>query len=194
MPLPTGRPYSGFVLTPIVDPSIGARTWGEPASIPLVRELIRRHAELPSYGSGRFSGTRSQKNALWRDYRNYVRQALSYFDAAVNVPDRSACLLYYYSLLNFAKAELLCTRATQIVGQRIAHGLSFNPIKARKVTSDALVVHDGVFRLLYEQRVGRTIASGQRLGIQRLLANIPEITSQLTDVNMGSTALTNLFH
>jgi hypothetical protein len=142
----------------------------------------------------RFQGTQAQKRALWREYRNYILQALSYFDAAINVPDRSACLLLYYAMLNFAKAELLVTNPSQIIGQRVAHGLSFSPIKAKKVTSDALLVQNGVFRMLYEKRVGQQLSLGQRLPIQRLLRNIPEIASQIQDVKFDPCAVIPLFH
>lgn len=194
MPLPARRPQSGFMITTVVDPAKGSTSWGERASIPLVRESLRRHSDLPSYGMTRFQGTRAQKNTLWREYRNYILQGLSYFDAATSISDRSACLLLYYALLNFAKAELLVANPSQIIGQRVAHGLSFNPIKAKKVTSDALLVQDGVFRMLYEARVGRPLSTRQRLPIQRLLRNIPELATQLQDVKFGSCAVIPLFH
>jgi hypothetical protein len=195
MPMTQGRQYLNWVLAPIVDPTIETQVWGERPTIPLVRELLQRHAELPFYGARRFSGTRAQRNALWREYRNYVHQALSYFDAAVNVPDRSACLLLYYSLLNFAKAELLDTHTWQIMGQRISHGLSYNPTWAKKLTGDVVTVQSGgVFPLLYEKRAGRTIGTGQALKVQRLLANIPEVATQLMDSEIGSTAVYPIFH
>jgi hypothetical protein len=193
--LPTGRMYSNWSLGPIYDPARGSATWTERASVPLLRELLRRHAELPSYGIQRFTGTRAQKNELWKEYRNYVYQALSYFDAATNVSDRSACLLYYYAALNFAKAELLNTSASQIIHQRIHHGLSYDPTKARKLDNDYIKVSSGgIFGLLYQRKVNRPIQGGQRLPIQRLLSNIPEIATQLLDSGVARPLVYPVFH
>lgn len=195
MPLPAPRPYTNWLLTPVFDPATSGQTWPERSSIPLVRELIRRHAELPDYTRNRFQGTRAQKNALWREYRNYIHQGLSYFDGAITVADRSASLLYYYALLNFAKAELLQTHSSQIMGQRILHGLSYSPMWAKKLTSDFVKVQpNGVFPLLYEARTARSMSKDQRLKIQSVLSNIPEIGSQLGDSKVGTSAVRSLFH
>jgi hypothetical protein len=194
MTLPTRRPQTGYMVATIVDPLKGSSAWGERESISFVRELIRRHSDLPSYVIGRFRGPKAQTNALWREYRNYILQGLSYFDAASSVRDRSACLLLYYALMNFAKAELLVTNPSLIVGKRVAHGLSFDPIKARKVTSDALLAKGGVFSMLYQNRVGRPLPVPQRLPIERLLRNISELGTQLRDVGFGSCAVIPLFH
>jgi hypothetical protein len=186
--------YTNWALSPIADPAIGYHPWNERPSVPLVRELLRRHADLPDYGTHHFSGTRSEKNALWKEYRNYLYQALTYFDAALNVPDRSACLLLYYSLLNFAKAELLSTHATDIVGKRIVHGLSYNPTKAKRLSSDVVTVQaKGVFPLLYEKRVGKAIQADQILRIPSLLSNILEISTQLTDTGLTKPAASAVF-
>src|SRR5258708_4682585 len=123
-PLPAGRAYQRGVSIPVTDPNNGAYRWGERASIPFVRELIRRHIALPDYAKARFQGSRAQQAMYWREYRNYINQAISYFDAAVTVADRSACLLYYYALMNFAKAELLDSHSSQVFRKRIHHGLS----------------------------------------------------------------------
>jgi YaaC-like Protein len=194
MTFPARRPQIGSVLKPITNPTKGYNSWSDQPSIPLIRELLRRHADLPSYGMSRFQGPRAQKLSLWREYRNYVLQALSYFDAAANIAGRSACLPLYYAMLNFAKAELLVSDPSKIVGQQIGHGLSFSPIKAKKVATDALLVKNGVFRLFYERRTGHKLALNQRLPIGRLLKNIPEIGTQLRDVQFDSTVLVSLFY
>jgi hypothetical protein len=187
-PGPVGRPFSQHIPRVPGDPARGTRIWTETASIDLIRELLRKHSEIVSYGRRRFTGTLAQKNASWRHYRNFLRQAMSNFDAALNVPNRSACLLYYYALLNFAKAELLNTHASQLVDTFIGHGLQFSSYEARTIAGDTLIVKEGVFRMLYERRTGRTISVNQRLPIKRLLANIPEIGTQLSDAGLGETA------
>jgi hypothetical protein len=142
----------------------------------------------------KFTGTKAQRKSLWGEYRNFVIQAISYFDAATKVSDRSACLLLYYAMLNFAKAELAVTDPSKVIGKRIGHGLSFNPVKAKRVSSDSLLVQDGVFRILYEKRVGKNLGLHQRLPVGRLLRNIPEIATQLQDVKFSPTAVKPLFH
>lgn len=187
-PLPAPRPFTHWICRAPCDPVRPANIWSESASIDLIRELIRRHSELVTYGRQRFAGTLAQKNASWRHYRNFLRQAISNFDAAINVPNRSACLLYYYSLLNFAKAELLNTHQNNLVGKFIGHGLQFSTYRAQSIAGDVLTVKSGMFSLLYQKRTGLTIRTNQRLPIKRLLANIPEIGTQLSDAGLGRTA------
>jgi hypothetical protein len=193
-PHPQGRPIMNWALMPPVDPAGRSETWSEPASIPLVRELLRKHAEISSYGTRRFSGTRAQRNASWYHYRNFLRQALSNFDAAIQVSNRSACLLYYYALLNFAKAELMNTHAAQVVNTRIYHGLTFDVTRAATISGDRLRINNGVFPLLYERRVGRPIANGEFLSIKRVLGHVPEVSTQLADTGIGSSAMFPAFH
>lgn len=154
---------------------------------------MRRHAEIAEVGRGRFSGNLAAKNRLWLQYRNFLRQALSNFEAAVTVGNRSASLLYYYAMLNFAKAELLDTNSVQIANVRIGHGLSFSPVSAQTVAGDTLKVTDGLFPLLYERRTGRTLPHGLKLPIKRLLANIPEIAQQLEDAHLGCCKVAGLY-
>jgi hypothetical protein len=175
------RPYVQWLLRPPYDPSRGAAQYNEAASIPFLTETLRRWAEIAKHGRQRFNGTLKQRNALWRDDRNFLRQALSNFDAALGVPNRTACLLYYYSMLNFAKSELMTTHSALLVNRRIGHGLSFNPTNAKKVSGDYLTVQDGIFPHLYEARTGFKLPRGTRLPVQRLMQAIPEIGTQVTD-------------
>lgn len=136
---------------------------------------MRRHAEIADVGRKRFSGRLAERNKLWLQYRNFLRQGLSNFEAATTVGNRSASLLYYYAMLNFAKAELLDTNSAQIANVGIGHGFRFNPANARTIAGDTLKVVNGIFRLLYERRTGLTLRPNFQLPIKRLLANIPEI-------------------
>lgn len=189
MSMYAGRMFNRWLLNPIIDPTSSPRQWPETPSIPLLRENLRKHAEVAAYGRKRFSGSLSQKNSLWREHRNFLRQALSNFDAAIDVPNRSACLLYYYALLNFAKSELLATHASGLVGTFVGHGLSFSTYKAKSVAGDSLTVKNGVFKMLYEARTGHSLPVGAKLSIKRLLANIPEVGSQIEDTGIGSSRI-----
>jgi hypothetical protein len=192
-PIVQFRPFNMCYLTSPRDPAIPERIWSESASFPLLLEALRRHSEITSFGRGLFSGSQATKNLRWYQYRNLVRQALSNFSAALSVPNRSACLLYYYAMLNFAKAELLETHSNYVTG-RIYHGLSFDPTAAKTIAGDRLVVRDGVFSLLYKKRTGRNIANGTMLPVRRLLANIPEIGQQVLDAGLGSSRVGGCLH
>ncbi|WP_441251465.1 YaaC family protein [Kitasatospora sp. McL0602] len=146
---------------------------------------MRKQSEIKTHGRNRFSGSLKSKNALWYEYRNFLRQALSNFEAALGVPNRSACLLYYYSMLNFAKAELLDVFTVSQISGRIGHGISFNPTNAKSISGDYLTVKAGVFPRLYERRTGIPISINQRIPIKALLGNIPEIGTQVNDTGIG---------
>lgn len=182
------RPYYRCFPFPPQDPSNLATNWQEPASFPLLLETLSRHSEITSFGKKRFSGNVATKNLRWHHYRNLMRQAISNFRAALEVPNRSACLLYYYAMLNFAKAELLDTHFAAVTG-RLYHGLSFDPTKAKTVAGDTLKVHDGAFRLLYEKRTDRSIPVGTLLSVKKILSNIPEVGQQMADANLGATRI-----
>lgn len=189
-PLPQGRPIINWHLQPPCAPENPFYLWSESASVGLLLESIKRHAEVKSVGSARFSGSRKAKSDLWHEYRNYLRQAISNFETALTVPNRSACLLYYYAMMNFAKAELLVARQTSFVGQKLRHGLSFHPNRAKSVAADFLTADSGstgLFKMLYEKRTGLTLGTAKRprkLAVDRLLSCIPELSTQTADAGM----------
>ncbi|MFG5723360.1 YaaC family protein [Streptomyces murinus] len=185
MTLPQARPFTKFLVRAPYAPDHWPMFWSEEPSPELILENLRRHAEIASVGRIRFPGSLAQKNRLWREYRNFLRQALSNFDGALSVSNRSACLLYYYAMLNFAKAELLSARPANILKGFVHHGLSFKPAGAKTVSGDHLTVKDGVFPWLYELRTGKKLTPGTRLPIARLLRQIPEIGTQVIDANLG---------
>ncbi len=185
MALRRSTPFDWWLLEPPHDKTRGFDSYTESASIAFLLETLRTHAEIAKVGRARFPGTVAQRNALWRDFRNYVHQAISNFEAAQSVSNRSAGLLYYYAALNLAKAELLDTHAGVLVNKRIGHGLSFNPTMAKRVSGDVLTVVDGVFPLLYERRTGHRLVIGTRLPINRLLLQVPEIGVQVEAVGGG---------
>lgn len=180
------RKIDRWILRPPAAPGRPVAYMWERATGRSLLEVLRTEAELQSVGRSRFAGTLKQRNALWLDYRSFLRQAISNFHAALGVENRSASLLYYYAMLNFAKAELLTTGTSAVQGF-VSHGLSFNVSKAKTVSGDSLTVRDGVFRLLYEHRTGYPLPVGTRIPITRLLNHIPEIGSQLTSLKTVST-------
>lgn len=185
------RAFNRWRVIPIVvSDRAGAYVWERPTAEALL-QMLRTEAEIQDVGRSRFAGSLKARNRLWLDYRSFLRQAISNFRAAVSLEDRSSSLLYYYGMLNFAKAELLAAGQTAVLGP-ITHGLSFNTSRAKSVGGDGLTVKDGVFRLLYELRAGYSLPVGTRLPVRRLLGHIPEIGSQLEAVKAGNTEVHGL--
>jgi hypothetical protein len=137
-----------------------AAAWERPTGSTLL-ERLRSEAERESVEPSRFSSSRAHRNAAWRAYRNFLRQAISNFGAAMTVETRSAVLLYYYAMLNFAKAELLALGVAGIDGP-IAHGLPLDVTQAGTVQGDSLTVVDGVFPALYQALTGWVLPVGTR--------------------------------
>lgn len=191
--MPPARHFNRWILQPPRAPGrAGVFVFERPTGTALL-EHLRTEAELQAIGRSRFVGTLKQRNALWLSYRSFLRQAISNFRVALSVDNRSASLLYYYAMLNFAKAELLITRPAAVQGF-VSHGLSFNVTNAKTIAGDSLTVRDGVFRLLFEERTGYSLPVGTRIPVTRLLTHIPEIGQQLGKVEAGKTDVHGLVH
>lgn len=188
----TQRPFTSWVLIP-PSPASGS-SFEEPPTLDLIWKWMALPANDPSQGRDLFSGTLAQRNALWREFRNYVRQARAYDDASRGVHGSSAALLLYYSLLNLAKAELLTHSPASILGQPIRHGLLFKRGTGDSIAGDAVEVTAGVFPLLYEKRTGTPLPLGTRIPVKRLLTQIPEIGWEVGRCQFGPCKVANLLH
>jgi hypothetical protein len=178
MPLSPLRPFpNAFAMAPT---ATEVKTMNEPPSTGFLWEQLRQYSEIQERGRSLFVGKLGQRNTLWIEFRNYVRQAKAYFDGAEHVQGSSAALLYYYSFLNLAKAELLRSVSSQIVGVEVHHGLTYRPADARTIRGDVVRVRSGVFSLLYRARTGHTAPSAAPLRIPRVLGSIPGIGWELT--------------
>ncbi len=135
--MPAPRQFLQWYLTPPAAPGRPFVRLLERPSGPSLLERLRAEAELASIGRSRFPGTLPQRNAQWLIYRNFLRQGLSNFRAAFGVDNRSASLLHYYAMLNFAKAELLTIGFPSVQGY-ISHGLRFNVTQAGTVAGDSV--------------------------------------------------------
>lgn len=147
--------------------------------------VIREYADIATEGRGLFSGSYSVRNRYWQEFRNYVRQARVYHDAALTIRGSSAALPYYYSALNLAKSELLIKHPTAVYQRRIGHGLSYNPTNARSLAGDYITVGEGVFREVYRLRTGYQLPVGTRLWVKRLLLQCHEIGWEVNKAGMG---------
>lgn len=151
-------------------------------------------ANDPAQGRDLFSGPVRQRNTLWREFRNYIRQARAYDDASSGVHGSSAALLLYYSLLNLAKAELLTHSPAPIIEQPIRHGLLLRRGSGQSIAGDAVEVTAGVFPLLYEKRTGTPLPLGTRIPVRRLLTQIPEIGWEVGRCQFGPCKIATLLH
>jgi hypothetical protein len=166
----------------------------EPASRPLIWTSLRQLEEVPERGRALFTGSLAQRNQLWHEFRNYLRQARKYDEAALHVTGTSAALLHYYAMLNLAKAELLRTVPNRIFRVDIHHGLTYRPSAAKSMAGDSLIVRNGIFPLLYEKRTGRTLPNRTRLPVMRLLANCLEIGQELLSLGLTRSTPAGMMH
>lgn len=188
----TARPFTSWMLIP-PSPARGT-SFQEPPTLDLIWKWMALPANDPRQGRDLFSGTVAQQNALWREFRNYIRQARAYDDASRGVQGSSAALLLYYALLNLAKAELLTHSPASILGQPIRHGLLFKRGTGQSIAGDAVEVTAGVFPLLYQKRTGTPLALGTRIPVKRLLTQIPEIGWEVERCQFGPSKAAYLLH
>lgn len=112
-----------------------------------------------------------------------MRQAQTYWDAGGKTRGSAAALLYYYGALQLAKAELLQSHPAAIQAGNVHHGLRKVRSSTQSIRSDYLVVTDGVFRMLYEKRTGRSLPVGTRLRMINMLSLIPEIGLEMQEMS-----------
>lgn len=142
--------------------------------------MLSRLADIPAEGRALFTGSLAERNRLYTEFRNYVRQGRTYWDAARATRGSAAALLYYYSVLQLAKAELLQSHPAEITAGRIGHGMSFAASVSASIRGDALTVQNGVFRLLMEKRTKVVLPIRQRLPITNLFSLLPEIGMEMS--------------
>jgi hypothetical protein len=141
----------------------------EPLAAPVLWRLLKGWSDVPERGRTLFAPPVGNQNRLLSEFRAFVHQAESYYDAAQQTRGVSAALPLYYFALNLAKAELMVHAPKRIVGgARIGHGLSTRFGRTWNAQADRLSVTDGVFTVLYRHRTG--VGLGRHLmSIQRVL-------------------------
>ncbi len=165
----------------------------EPLNAPLLWRLLKGWSDVPERGRTLFAPPTTNQNRLLAEFRAFVHQAETYYEAAQQSRGVSAALPLYYFALNLAKAELLIHPPARIVtGARIGHGLSTRFGRTSNARADRLSVSDGVFTVLYRHRVGVGLGR-QLMSIQRVLRNVPEIGFEMQEVGDRSDAA-QVFH
>jgi hypothetical protein len=177
------RPYKRYLSDEPWRASGILQGYEEPFSEKLAWLLLRQLTDIPARGMANIPGTAAVRRRAYQEFKNFSRQGITYWDAASSIKGSAAALPYYYSVLNFAKAELVRADPTKILDQRLTHGLSFVSTKSNSIAGDYLkVLPSGVFPLLYQHRTGKSIPSGTRLRIKNLLSLIPEIGLEVSEV------------
>lgn len=122
--------------------------------------------------------------SAWSSYKAFMRQADTYYRAAKSMNGSAAALLYYYSFLNLAKAELCQWRPSSVSGV-VRHGIGSQfegDIEDWSVTSHP----SGVFPLLYEKRVGRSLPKvNSKISALTLFRRCAEVSFELEEAGYG---------
>lgn len=155
--------------------------------------MLLAPVEIDGLGRSLFSSHKDYR-LYGPDFRNYVRQAHVYDEAASRVPGSSKSLLQYYAVLQLAKAELLIQRPNTVFNTRVGHGLSFHPEAAKTFRGDYLRVAPGVFSELYEVRTGSSLPAGSRLRVVDLLRSCSDITYEAIVAGLGSPNVSPIQH
>lgn len=184
----------GFYVIPPELPNAETMGIEEEISPKILWLLLDQLMKVPQKGRALFSGPLSDRNRLWREFSNYLRQARAYWDAATGTVGSSSALLYYYAFLNLAKAELLTSAPFEVVGRRVHHGLSYSPTKARSIRGDQVTTGRGVFPMLYQKRTGGVMSNSSSLGVTRLLGLVPEIGLELAESGYGMPTTVSAYH
>jgi hypothetical protein len=122
--------------------------------------------------------TQMANDVIFDNFRSFVRQAKSNYDAAKSLPYRSSGLLYYYCFLNLAKAFIVLKYPDKMIG-RIRHGLSYDPSSGNTVfEQEVLSVSPGVFSILYEIETGHPWQPKSTLNIVDILGFCSDILYQ----------------
>jgi hypothetical protein len=126
------------------------------------------------------------KARRYRKVRGFIRQAENYYRAAEKIHYRSSALLYYYGILNLAKAAL----EIRGIDYREEHGLSPYFSESSELGAQAVVVQArGIFPALYRFEFGEETPK-IRIGISALLARVSETSFQYMAAGYGKPAIT----
>jgi YaaC-like Protein len=126
--------------------------------------------------------TRSERQAIGRNLKLYVRQASEFYDAARSAKPNTSPLIYYYSFLNLAKA--LCEFRCPNFHRRpecYKHGISWTPDRLRLVDPNREKIRlttRGVWHVLWEALTNRPCpaANPTQLRIRDMFPYCPEVS------------------
>ena len=118
-------------------------------------------------------------------FQAYVRQAISFHDAAEKLHYRASPLLYYYSFMNFAKAIIFARDHTFTTGH-IIRGIQ-PPHNTGMLRQHFVTVRvPGVFSHLYKYAVRQSIYSGAKFSVMKLLGYVSDVGQEYQEFKYGS--------
>lgn len=145
----------------------------EPPSEKLAWLRLRQLADIRDEGLNLLGSNESR----YLEFRNFIRQGRTYWDAAKRTVGSASALLYYYAMMNLAKAELLVVGDPHPNG--LNHGLVAPRSSATSIRPDTVKVAKGVFPMLYRKRTGRDWPTGLDMNVLDLLSLVPELGHEM---------------
>jgi hypothetical protein len=117
-------------------------------------------------------------------FRAYIRQATTFYQAAEALHHRASPLNFYYSFMNLAKAVILL-RTPNFVNHNLMHGISPQS-KAGSLRKQKLSVKsNGVFPMFYKTIVGRPFSQNASLKIADLLGYVSDVQHEYVKLQYG---------
>ena len=93
----------------------------------VIQATTAARARIPQQFSGR-SGRQHRQ-----EFDAFVWQGCAFWDAARRTAGPARALLYYYAILQLAKAEVLLTRPNDVFGTPVHHGLKAVGLKSARL-------------------------------------------------------------
>jgi hypothetical protein len=135
----------------------------------------------------------SDQDAVWREFRAYVRQAEGFYRGAAVLLWKSSPLNYYYSFMNLAKAMAVVRGVLSpkrpVTPRRLRHGLLAAVVNGTPDTWNLTTQRPTeIFPQLYEMVMGVQVAEGTELDARELLKYVSPIGWQLDKSGYGPRA------
>jgi hypothetical protein len=176
------KPYTGWYVRSPQRPNVDGHLYLESDRDKIAWLILRQLSDIPTRGRALFAGSLAEKKTRHREFINFVRQGKTYWEAGALTRGSAAALPYYYGALNLAKAELLTSHPTEILGSQINHGLTIRLNNSTSVRKHHLETVPGVFTLLFEKRTGITLTNGTKIPVSNLLSLLPEISLEMQEL------------
>jgi hypothetical protein len=117
-------------------------------------------------------------------FQAYIRQALTFFEAAEVLHYRASPLNYYYAFMNFAKAYILL-RTPGFVDRGLKHGLGHRPELPNLPSQRLQIARSGIFPIFYKNVTGISLGDGVTFEITDLLGYVSDIQYEYSQLAYG---------
>ena len=116
--------------------------------------------------------------------QSYIKQAVTFYEAAEALHYRASPLIYYYSFMNFAKAYI-CLQDATFEDKGLKHGLMAGQEIGALRRHNLTVKSNGVFPLFLKQLTNAAIPNGTKLRITDLLGYVFEVGFEYQALKFG---------